>query len=170
MWVAAGPPYIYGQVAQLNAAEQCFDVVIWGAPGRSVGRIQALDGVFLAMNRRVVETVRFDDRTFQGFHLYDLDFTFRAYLAGFRLAVCTDFGFVHASHGRFDEEWHRQAQLFHDKHKFRLSAGERRRFVVTQVRVRTPQEVLEVMTPAHWEGSSMSEVYEHGPDPRTPQT
>ncbi len=41
--------------------------------------IQALDGVFMAMRRKVATSIPFDEALFDHFHLYDLDFSFRAY-------------------------------------------------------------------------------------------
>jgi len=56
-----------------------------------------------------------DEATFDGFHFYDLDFSYRAHRAGLRLAVSTDILLLHASEGRFEEEWKRYAQRFMDK-------------------------------------------------------
>lgn len=39
-----------------------------------------LDGVFLFLNKSVWENIKFDDKTFSGFHLYDSDFCFNASL------------------------------------------------------------------------------------------
>jgi GT2 family glycosyltransferase len=150
-WAGAGPPYLYGQIAQLNVAERCYDVCIWCAPARAVTGIQALDGVFLAATRRLVEAVSFDEQIFQGFHLYDLDFSFTAHLLGFRLAVCNDLLLIHESWGSFDDEWRRQAQLFRDKYRHYMVEGERRIGCATFVRVHTKEEVLEVMNPGHWQ-------------------
>ena len=102
------------------------------------------------MRRRVLETVHFDEQTFRGFHLYDLDFTFSAYLAGFRLAVCNDLAIIHDSQGDFGPSWRPHAQLFYQKHASRFFSMARRPFCISLVRVRTKQEALEVMTPDHW--------------------
>ena len=64
--------------------------------------IQALDGVFMAMRREVATAIPFDAEAFDGFHLYDLDFSFRAHRGGFRLAVCRDVVLIHESTGSYD--------------------------------------------------------------------
>jgi hypothetical protein len=74
--------------------------------------IRVLDGVFVAVRRHVWETHRFDADRYDGFHLYDLDFTWRASGAGARLAVATDLVLFHASLGRYDDAWHRYARRF----------------------------------------------------------
>ena len=77
--------------------------------------IQGLDGLFLACRTNVARQIRFDPTTFDNFHGYDLDFTYRAFMADFRLAVCRDLFIVHFSHGRFDETWMKYRRRFEEK-------------------------------------------------------
>ena len=53
---------------------------------------------------------------FDGFHLYDIDWSYRAAEAGFRMAAAGDLLVVHASRGRYDEEWENYAHRFCAKH------------------------------------------------------
>ena len=46
--------------------------------------IRLLDGAFIAVRRHVWEATRFDAERYDGFHFYDLDFTWRASDAGAR--------------------------------------------------------------------------------------
>src|SRR5262245_66079790 len=78
--------------------------------------IQALDGVFLAMRRDVPRAVAFDAETFDGFHLYDLDFSFRAHRAGYKLGVAPELTLIHASTGHFNRTWQVYGQRFPAKH------------------------------------------------------
>ena len=78
--------------------------------------MQALEGVFHAMRGSVARTVRVDAQAFDGFHFYDLDFSYRAAMQGLRLAVSTDIRLLHASDGRFGDEWQRYAARFMAKH------------------------------------------------------
>ena len=71
-----------------------------------------LDGVFIAVRRDLFEAVQFDADRYDGFHLYDLDFTWRASRAGARLAVPADLTLFHASTGRYDPAWRRYARRF----------------------------------------------------------
>ena len=104
-WAASGWPWIHGMVVQPASDRPHYMVNIFNThPGCTPG-IQAMDGLFIAVNRRVVERIRFDATSFDGFHLYDLDFTFAAWRAGFELAVCNDFLFLHESSGNYDERW-----------------------------------------------------------------
>jgi GT2 family glycosyltransferase len=143
-WVAAGPPHIFGQVAQIHP-QQGFVVRIFGVPGRCVGGIQAMDGLFFAARRSVVEKIPFDAQTFDGFHHYDLDFSFAAHLAGFRLGIANDIHIIHASWGKQDEAWRNYAARFERKYAGRLCSMRPRRFSFAQVHAATRQEVLEIM-------------------------
>ena len=78
--------------------------------------IVVLDGVFLAAKRPVFDAVQFDAETFDGFHLYDVDWSYRAAMAGFRVAVAGDLLLVHESRGSFDPDWQRYAERFCAKH------------------------------------------------------
>jgi GT2 family glycosyltransferase len=96
-WLQAGPPYIFGQVAH-TIPEGGYMVDIYGASRRVFGQIQALDGLFLAVKAPIARELMFDEQTFDGFHCYDVDFTFRAYQAGYKLAVACDIQVVHEIH------------------------------------------------------------------------
>lgn len=146
-WADAGPPYTFGQVAELDGRIGPFHVLLCSVPAPAVPGIQGLDGLFLAVKRRVVEQVRFDEKTFDGFHCYDTDFTYHAHLAGFRLAVATDLNVLHASQGHFDEKWQSYAQRFMDKNGARLMPMARRPFQHSLVVARDKKEILEIMTP-----------------------
>jgi GT2 family glycosyltransferase len=77
--------------------------------------MQALDGFFFAARREAALAVGFDDKAFDGFHFYDMDFTYRAHLAGMRLAVTTDVCALHRSLGDFGEDWQRYSRRFAEK-------------------------------------------------------
>jgi hypothetical protein len=74
--------------------------------------MQALDGLLFAVRRDLAARVGFDAANFDGFHFYDLDFTYRAWRQGLRLAVSTELVVFHASAGEFGAEWTRYAQRF----------------------------------------------------------
>ncbi|MDR2880425.1 MAG: glycosyltransferase family protein [Azoarcus sp.] len=61
------------------------------------GGIEVLDGLCMIARHEVATAVGFDDDTFDGWHLYDCDFSFAAHLAGYRIGVCCDIAYIHAS-------------------------------------------------------------------------
>lgn len=113
MW--AGHPHLHGWVAY-PAGGEAYIATAFSLEGGVVGGIQALDGMLFAARREPALKVGFDTATFDGFHFYDLDFTFRAHSAGLRVAVTTDITLVHASRGGFGEEWRKYAERFAKKY------------------------------------------------------
>lgn len=148
-WADAGDPYRFVLVTTPRPPNGTLSVKLAGGVGLAVPGIQALDGVFWAMRREVAERVGFDAETFDHFHLYDLDFTFRAHLAGFRLAVCRDLAIVHDSMGNYDATWRHYRRRFEQKFAGRLAARLQPRFVAQlRVELRTREEVLAFCEPA----------------------
>lgn len=129
-WALAGGPYIHGAVAypysDVWPAER-FNLAVWGGTRPIVVEgIQGMDGLFIAARRTVLETVRFDEENFDGFHVYDTDFTYAAHLAGFRLAVCKDLLIAHKSGGNYEDgAYAKFGERFMQKYQGRLSRQER---------------------------------------------
>jgi hypothetical protein len=113
-WIDAGWPHIYGQIGVprpdgITATTYLMD-------GASAAPMQALDGAMFACRRAVVENTTFDESTFDGWHLYDMDFTYSAARAGFRVSVENDLLIVHQSTGNFGESWRGYARSFMAKY------------------------------------------------------
>jgi GT2 family glycosyltransferase len=116
-WESAGDPYAFVLISAPWEEPPGYLTVLRGGGPLVVPRIQALDGVFMAMRRNVAAAIPFDDALFDHFHLYDLDFSFRAYRAGFALAVCRDILILHQSMGKFDAVWEKYRRRFEAKHR-----------------------------------------------------
>ena len=138
-WANSGIRYARGVVTQKVA--DGYDVKFLGAPDLVNGGIQGMDGVFVAARRDVAEAIGFDAVTFDGWHGYDTDFTFRCHLAGYRLAVCLDIPLIHFSEGRVDDDWLRYAERFRQKHGAHL-APDAAPWLEVRKRVRTREEIL----------------------------
>jgi len=114
MW--AGHPHLRGFVAMPVADDPAAcNATLFSLECGTMAGMQALDGFFLAARREAALAVGFDAATFDGFHFYDLDFTYRAWLAGFRVAVTTDVIALHRSLGNFGDAWKRYAPRFSAK-------------------------------------------------------
>jgi hypothetical protein len=111
----AGHPHLRGWITHRTPPEHEWCVDVLDSRPCAAG-VTGLDGVLLAARRDVLAAVPFDARTFDGFHLYDLDWSLRAARAGFRLGVRGDLLVVHASRGRYDATWQRHADRFNAKH------------------------------------------------------
>lgn len=81
-------------------------------------RVVMIDGVFMAMNRKVMEKMRFDESNPAKFHFYDLDFSLNCHMNGYKVGV----GHVlitHESPGlrEFTDEWKDGEKYFLNKYK-----------------------------------------------------
>ena len=108
----SGKAFARGRIAEPAKGREGIDLVVFNPVPRVASGMQALDGVFIAATRRAVETVGFDAVTFDGFHLYDVDFTWRAHLAGLAVAITPDIVIRHDSTGSFDAKWNDYAGRF----------------------------------------------------------
>lgn len=141
-WEMAGDPYAFLLISSPDPKSGLLVTYMCGGAPLVTPGIQALDGVFMAMRREVALAVPFDDVVFDHFHLYDLDFSFRAYQAGYALAVCRDILLIHDSVGKFDATWREYSNRFEAKHRGSLSprgspkVGARATFVAA-----TPDEI-----------------------------
>lgn len=122
-WYEASPNHLHGSVVAPTPHRLGFEHQIFGRRGPLVRRAQALDGLFIMSRRSVWDAIRFSD-DFVGFTLYDIDFTYRAYLLGHRVAVLTDLLLLHDSHvANFSAEkvaaWEANQAVFVEKFAFR---------------------------------------------------
>lgn len=149
-WITSGQPYIHGVVVYPPGAvgNVGYLVNVFGAKTPVISGIQGLDGLFVAAKREVVERVGFDEQAFDGFHCYDTDFTFSAYLSGFKVAVCTEIIIAHQSVGKFGDAWQKYNARFMAKHQTRLYGGERGGLRCAALQARSVEAVLNYCEPA----------------------
>jgi hypothetical protein len=123
-WFGAGSGWIHGVMAHagrdgLNLS--VYDVSAWPV----VAGIRAIDGLCMMARRETALEIGFDETTFDGFHLYDLDFSYSAWRAGKKLGVCCDIPVIHASNGSYGRGDHeRYAARFVAKHAAALEQGD----------------------------------------------
>ncbi len=124
-WQDAGWPHLHGMVCRpLPAAEGGgVSVCLFGTSAPLIDGIQAIDGCFFAARRELLDRVAFDAATFDGFHLYDIDFSYAAHLAGQRVAVSSELLISHRSPGHYDRVWQAYAERFVSKYQAQLPAS-----------------------------------------------
>ena len=135
-----GRAYTRGRIAEPAKNRVGVDLVVFNpAPGVTAG-LQALDGVFMAATREAVAATGFDAATFDGFHLYDIDFAFRAHLAGRRIGITSEIVLRHDSAGGFDARWDEYARRF--LAKFPQVQGERAQNFMTRIPFADPSSLV----------------------------
>jgi len=120
--LCGGWPELQGQIG-MPGERGSIIVTFFNTPGRYTENIQTLDGVFMAARRELVSALPFDEATFDGWHLYDLDFSWRASRAGHRCATLNTLLIVHQSSGNFGAEYRRYMGRFLDKHGGAIEPG-----------------------------------------------
>jgi len=139
-WPRAGAPHLHGWMA--SPGPDGYTVNVYGVDAAVTPGLEALDGAFFATRAEVLGRVRFDETTFDGFHGYDVDFTFRAHEAGFRVGTCAAIALIHASAGSFGSDWARYAEKFAAKHRTALAGrAAARSWPMAAIKVATKEEI-----------------------------
>lgn len=107
--------------------EQCFSLEHFGE--NALSEVAAIDGMCFFVRRSLFDSIAFDETTFNGFHLYDMDISMQVREAGCKVCVCNDILVEHfyefspnkAGYALFGEN----LRKFHDKwaSHFPLSVG-----------------------------------------------
>jgi GT2 family glycosyltransferase len=79
-----------------------------------------LDGLFFAVDRTRIKK-HFNEEV-DGFHFYDIDFTFTNHLEGVKIGVITNIRITHKSMGQTNEEWEKNRLEFISRHADNLPA------------------------------------------------
>ncbi|MDR1462736.1 MAG: glycosyltransferase family protein [Azoarcus sp.] len=115
-WWKMDIPWASGAIA--NTHGDSINLSVWNTdPWPVVDGIQAIDGLCIMARQETAREIGFDATVFDGFHLYDLDFSFSAWRASKKLGVCCDIPIIHASFGNFGEIHQKYARLFRAKHQ-----------------------------------------------------
>jgi len=142
-WPAAGHPFVHGWMSMPNREGPGYYVNVYGVDGALSEGLQAIDGVFFAVRREVLAAVAFDEQTFDAFHGYDVDFSYAAQRAGFRVGTTAEIALIHASSGRFDARWRTYAERFAAKHRGELpDAQPATRWSLARVFVPAKQDIV----------------------------
>ena len=144
-WIWAGQPHIFGQIGHPRADGSGFIHFLFGRIPAEMPRIQAIDGLFMAARRSVFDRVRFDEETFTGFHLYDIDFSYAAHLAGFRVGILRGVHFIHESGGRYDLNWEEYRKQFLEKYPGRFAGDFSKKPEMKQHFAFSKQRLMEMM-------------------------
>lgn len=86
--------------------------------GNKIDEVLLVDGLFIVFDKRKIKT-NFNEQV-EGFHFYDVDFTFRNYLEGVKIGVIYDVRITHKSIGQTNEQWEINRRKFAETNKEHL--------------------------------------------------
>lgn len=120
-WVAAGRPFIHGQVIHELDNGNIFNLTVfsWEKEDQDV---VAVDGLLFAIRQSLFNNIAFDETVFDGFHFYDIDICMQVRKYA-RCIVTRDILVKHQSGGSFDGQWKQYAIRFLQKYHTMLPAS-----------------------------------------------
>lgn len=80
--------------------------------------VVVIDGLFFGVQKDKLKN-KFDE-DFNGFHFYDLSFSFPNYLSGVKVGVITNIRVTHLSIGMTNQQWEDNKKIFEEKYKDKL--------------------------------------------------
>ena len=114
---ASGIPNVIGLLVKREVTQPAYSIEYEGLEGILMSGIQALDGMLIGCSREVASLLKWDDINFLGWHGYDIDFSYRAFRAGFHVAVCGVLPIIHHTNSTFSApEVRNTASILYEKH------------------------------------------------------
>ena len=83
--------------------------------GKHLLQVAIIDGVWMCFRKELFSQIRFDDKSFHSFHLYDSDISMQVNKLGKNLYVVTDILLEHKSEGYFSPEFEQGMTTFDNK-------------------------------------------------------
>lgn len=83
--------------------------------GETIVEAIAVDGIWFCIRRNLFEKIRFDDRTFSGWHYYDMDICLQVREIGYKVGIVSDITIEHTSWGTWNKAWIESAKKFYNK-------------------------------------------------------
>ncbi|NLE01293.1 MAG: glycosyltransferase [Fibrobacter sp.] len=116
-WTAAGRPFIKGRIVHHLENGDFFAVVFSAENGDFP--VVAIDGVFMAVKGTILQSINFDELTFNGPCFHDLDLCMKIN-RNHRIIVTTDIVVKKRTQSVFDKTWNTFGQLFLNKYADQL--------------------------------------------------
>jgi hypothetical protein len=122
-WADAGAEHLYGAMTGPGTSGQ-LATTYFGGEAIEVDGIVALEGACIVARREAAVALGWDAETFDGWHGYDADFSFRAHRAAWRVGVVLDLPMLHFSPGTLGPAYERAKARFAAKHAGALASGQ----------------------------------------------
>ena len=102
-------------ILHVDSNDQKLPMYFNPAPGTRTQDVVVLDGVLLCCKKNVWQQVKFDETLLKGFHLYDIDFSFRV-AQKFKVIVSFEIDLIHLTEGgNFGDDWVNNTMLWHSE-------------------------------------------------------
>ena len=119
-WIDVPITYYRSNLIQNNLTKGVSDQRIrQNETSNFLSEVVVLDGMFLAMRKEIWEEFPFDEKTFNGFHCYDMDISM-SIGSKYKVCVCHSILVEHLSSGSFRYDWYKESVKFHKKWRHQL--------------------------------------------------
>lgn len=105
---------IYMNIVQYYKGRSNKNTIYSNPKNQSISSVVSVDGVWFCTTKAIAEQVKFDEKTFSGFHCYDVDFSL-AVLQQYEVAVTFEVLINHFSEGSFNDSWITETIKLHEK-------------------------------------------------------
>ncbi len=85
------------------------------ANGQRLVEVASIDGLWMCIRRSLFDAIRFDDKTFTGFHCYDSDICMQIIESGYHIQITYDVDIIHNSDGTYNPQFFESIELWHKK-------------------------------------------------------
>lgn len=104
----------YNFIQSYKYADKEPDVKFRNPDNAKLAPVACVDGVWLVTTKQIAANFKFDEATFKGFHLYDLDYSIAI---GQQYKVCVTYEILlnHLSEGKYSRDWMEDTLRLHEK-------------------------------------------------------
>lgn len=117
-WPAAGRPFIHGKVIHEDKRLHKYIFTIFSESIKDI-EVVAVDGLFFSVRKTLFQNIKFDEKTFDRYHFYDLDICMQVRKTH-KIFVTSDILVKHLSGGSFDDTWRCYSDAFVNKYEKKL--------------------------------------------------
>jgi hypothetical protein len=82
---------------------------------KGLTEVVALDGCLISIRRTLFKKIQWDEKTYGGFHIYDMDICMQVLHAGYKVSVEPSIVIEHQSLGNATSDWYESLQCFYAK-------------------------------------------------------
>ena len=87
--------------------------------GNILEEVVCIDGIFMATKKSIWEEYKFDEKTFSGFHCYDMDYSLQVHQK-YKIGVCFDINLIHYAQASYSKAWFEATKILYNKWNSKL--------------------------------------------------
>lgn len=121
-WWSCGNKFLSSNIIDVSPVQEHSKHTYSNPEGKMLVDVAAVDGLWICARKNVWQEYPFDEKTFDGFHFYDVDFCANMFHK-YRACVTMEVVIAHSSRGNFNDDWYIYADAFYRKHAHHLPLG-----------------------------------------------